>query len=417
MLWWIIVGGAVLLLAGWLFRRRWIAPWQELEQLVKQIARGEQPKTVLVSANHHAWRIGVALEDLLTRERALEQQLSQATSESRGIFAALTDAIIVVDAEQRVRFCNPAFEQLFAGRAVAPGERLLELTRDADIAENLRAVFDEQTARTVELTRSDKTFHLASVPMKNETGQLTGAIAIFHDISQLKQTDQIRRDFVANVSHELRTPLSIFRGNLEMLLDDGNLSREEADHIFTTMKRHSDRLNRVVEDLLTLARLEANEARLQLGPLDLIAFLQHVARDWNKRLAHKSLRLNLQVQENLPPVSADEFRLEQVMHNLLDNAVNYSPERGQIIISASARGEQIVLAVADEGPGIAPADLPRIFERFYRADKARSRALGSTGLGLSIVKHIAELHGGEVRAESELDKGTTIEVQLPIARS
>jgi two-component system phosphate regulon sensor histidine kinase PhoR len=230
----------------------------------------------------------------------------------------------------------------------------------------------------------------------------------------LKQTDQIRRDFVANVSHELRTPLSIFRGNLETLLDEEQLSPEESRHIFTTMKRHSDRLNRLVEDLLALARLEAKETKLQLVPIDLGAFFQHVASDWTKRLAEKNLRIEMQVPADLPTLVADEFRLEQIAHNLLDNAVNYSRPGGRIMMCAEKRNEHLVLSVADEGAGIAPQDLPRIFERFYRADKARGRELGSTGLGLSIVKHIVQLHQGEVSAESQPGRGTTVYVRLPI---
>jgi two-component system, OmpR family, phosphate regulon sensor histidine kinase PhoR len=415
MLWWIATAALLLVFAAWLFRRQWIHPWKDLERLVMQIARGEQPRTFLVSGNRHAWRIGATLEGLLHRQHQLDRELSQGSAEMNSVFGALTDALLVLDHEQRVQFCNRAFEQLFAAGNVARGRPLLEVVRDADAAEIIAAALAEDNApRAREVSRSGKTFQLAAVPIMDKREQVSGAVVIFHDISHLKQTDQIRRDFVANVSHELRTPLSIFRGNLETLLEEENLSREEARHIFSTMKRHSDRLNRLVEDLLTLTRLEAKEMRLEFAPIDLSAFLHNVANDWAKRLAQKNLRLEVELPENVPPLVADEFRLEQVLHNLLDNAVNYSPEGGRITISAKAGGDQITLSISDEGAGIPGADLPRIFERFYRADKARGREIGSTGLGLSIVKHIAHLHGGDVSAESESGKGTTICVSLPV---
>jgi two-component system, OmpR family, phosphate regulon sensor histidine kinase PhoR len=414
MLWWIAAAALLLGLAVWLFRRQWIHPWQELERLVAQIARRDRPKTFLVSGNPHAWRIGATLERLLDRHHELDRQLSQGSAEISSVFGALTDALLVLDREQRLQYCNPAFEQLFGAGAVVRGAHFLEIVRDADVTGIIRDTLEDNSSRAREVKRSGKTFQLVAVPIINKGGQVSGSVIIFHDISKLKQTDQIRRDFVANVSHELRTPLSIFRGNLETLLDEENLSREEVRHIFSTMKRHSDRLTRLVEDLLTLTRLEAKETKLQLAPLNLADFLRRVANDWAKRLAQKNLRLEMELPDNLPPLIADEFRLEQIMQNLLDNAVNYSPEGGRITISAALHDRHIVLSVADEGVGISPQDLPRIFERFYRADKSRSRELGSTGLGLSIVKHIAQLHGDDVSAESEPGKGTTIHVSLPV---
>ena len=179
------------------------------------------------------------------------------------------------------------------------------------------------------------------------------------------------------------------------------------------MKRHSDRLNLLVNDLLSLARLESKEANLQVAEINLRDFLEAVTRDWSKRLGGKNLRLELEVPDNFPILSADERRLEEVVHNLLDNAVNYSHQKGRILIQAGAPDQEIVLSVSDEGVGIAAGDLPRIFERFYRANRARSRELGGTGLGLSIVKHIIQLHGGRVEADSVLGQGTTIRVILP----
>jgi two-component system, OmpR family, phosphate regulon sensor histidine kinase PhoR len=414
--WWIV---AIVLLfvvsSAFFLQRLYLRPWQELEQLLTRIGRGEQPPTFLLSGTPRARRVGVALEQLLARQRALDHQVSQDAAEVRAVLAALTDGLLVVDSTQHILICNPAFEKLYGQSPIAAGKPLLDIIRDSDVIEPIRAALAQAKALVAEVSAPDrkKQLQLTAVPITQQNGRTSGVVAVFHDISRLKQADEIRRDFVANVSHELRTPLSIFHGNLETLLEASDLDGDEIRHIYKVMKRHSDRLNLLVNDLLSLARLESKEANLQLAEINLRDFLEEVTRDWKKRLAGKNLRLDLQVPDNFPTLHADERRLEEVVHNLLDNAVKYSHQNGRILIHGHAPDQEIVLAVCDEGVGIAAADLPRIFERFYRADRARSRELGGTGLGLSIVKHIAQLHGGRVEADSVIGQGTTIRVILP----
>ena len=181
------------------------------------------------------------------------------------------------------------------------------------------------------------------------------------------------------------------------------------------MERHSDRLNALVEDVLSLARLESPQVDLDLGEIDLPEFLRATMLDWESRLKAKQLRFDSDLQADLPRLCADEGRLQEIVYNLLDNAVKYSKRGGTITVQARVEDHRVRLSVTDEGVGIRESDVPRIFERFYRADKARSRELGGTGLGLSIVKHIAQLHGGSVEAESQLGRGTTVSVLLPVA--
>jgi two-component system phosphate regulon sensor histidine kinase PhoR len=415
MLWWTL-GIALLLVvaAAYVLQRLYLRPWRELEHLLTRIGRGEQPPTFLLGGITRARRVGLALERLLARQRELDRQVSKDAAEVRAVLAALTDGLLVVDSSQHILICNPAFEQLYGQSRIATGTALLDIIRDSDVIEPIRAALDQARARVAEVTAPDrkKQLQLTAVPI-TQNGEASGVVAVFHDVSRLKQADEIRRDFVANVSHELRTPLSIFHGNLETLLEPGDLDEDETRHIYEVMKRHSDRLNLLVNDLLSLARLESKEANLQLAEIKLRDFLESVTRDWAKRLAGKNLRLELQVPDDFPTVHADERRLEEVVHNLLDNAVKYSHQNGRILIQAGAPDQEVVLSVSDEGVGIAANDLPRIFERFYRADRARSRELGGTGLGLSIVKHIAQLHGGRVEAESVVGQGTTIRVILP----
>ncbi|PYK55270.1 MAG: hypothetical protein DME47_04080 [Verrucomicrobia bacterium] len=415
MLWWTL-GIALLLVVATAFvlQRLYLRPWRELEQLLTRIGRGEQPPTFLLGGITRARRVGLALEQLLARQRELDRQVSKDAAEVRAVLAALTDGLLVVDSSQHILICNPAFEQLYGQSHIATGTALLDIVRDSDVIEPIRAALDQARARVAEVTAPDrkKQLQLTAVPI-TQNGEASGVVAVFHDVSRLKQADEIRRDFVANVSHELRTPLSIFHGNLETLLEAGDLDENETRHIYEVMKRHSDRLNLLVNDLLSLARLESKEANLQLAEIKLRDFLESVTRDWAKRLAGKNLRLELEVPDNFPTLRVDERRLEEVVHNLLDNAVKYSHQNGRILIQARAPDQEVVLSVRDEGVGIAANDLPRIFERFYRADRARSRELAGTGLGLSIVKHIAQLHGGRVEAESVVGQGTTIRVILP----
>jgi len=415
MLWWTL--GIALLLAvaaALVLQRLYLRPWRELEHLLTRIGRGEQPPTFLLGGTTRARRVGLALEQLLARQRELDRQVSKDAAEVRAVLTALTDGLLVVDSSQHILICNPAFEQLYGQSRIATGTALLDIIRDSDVIEPIRDALDQARARVAEVMAPDRKrqLQLIAVPI-TQNGEASGVVAVFHDISRLKQADEIRRDFVANVSHELRTPLSIFHGNLETLLEPGDLDEDETRHIYEVMKRHSDRLNLLVNDLLSLARLESKEAKLQLAEIKLRDFLEGVTRDWAKRLAGKNLRLELEVPDNFPTVRADERRLEEVVHNLLDNAVKYSHQNGRILIQAGAPDQEVVLSVRDEGVGIAANDLPRIFERFYRADRARSRELGGTGLGLSIVKHIAQLHGGRVEAQSVVGEGTTIHVILP----
>ncbi len=231
--------------------------------------------------------------------------------------------------------------------------------------------------------------------------------------ARLRQLEEVRTEFVANVSHELRTPLSIFQGYTETLIDHPDMPPEEARPILEIMHRHSRRLNALVEDLLILARLESRDDKLQLAPLDMAKFLREAMTDWSLRSAEKKIALNADIAPGLPQISADVFRLEQVLGNLIDNAIKYTNSGGRVTVRATAVNNGVEIRVEDTGLGIPTDDLPRIFERFYRADKGRSREHGGTGLGLSIVKHIVLAHGGTVRAESEQGKGTSIILMLP----
>ena len=395
--------------------RKWIAPWRQVEALVTQIGRGERPRTFLIDGGAQAQRIGLRLEKVSEDLGQLNKQIAKRESGMQTIFSAMHDALLVVDSNRHVILANDTFRKLFALPEISEGTPLLEIVRDATLDRVIDDALDHGAPVRTELALDGSLVEVDVVATRNNTGEITGVLVLFHDITELKKIDQVRRDFVANVSHELRTPLSILRGYIETLLDTPETSRKELSRILRVMERHSKRLDLLVDDLLTLAQLESANPNLQLVDIDLANFFREVIRDWEKKLTTKELNLIVDVPVDLAAIRADRVRLQEALYNLLDNAVKYSREHGEIRLIARRRDEEIVLSVSDDGVGITEEDLPRIFERFYRADKARTAEnIRGTGLGLAIVKHIAQLHGGRVEAESETEKGTTIRVVLPV---
>ena len=408
---------AVVLIAAVAFWRKWISPWKDAQELADAVVAQRPPRKVLISGNPEAHKVGLALETLMDGRRELEKRVLESESSVQTVFAAMLDGLAVIDERRGVRLMNREFRRLFDVGENVSGT-LLELVHNAAIdrmaTEAIRSRDPQQD--TVELTRGGaepRFFEVSAVPLTEKSVPENGAVVLFHDVSHLRKVEKMRRDFVANVSHELRTPLSIFRGYLETLLDDPHQPPGELLRILEIMERHSDRLNALVEDVLSLARLESPGMELNLSEIDLPEFLHGIMRDWEKRFAAKKLKSHLNFPGTLPHPRADETRLQELIYNLLDNAVKYSKPGGTVFLRAESESDSVRISVADQGAGIPPEDLPRIFERFYRVDKSRSSEQSGTGLGLSIVKHIAQLHGGSVEAKSELGKGTTITVTVP----
>jgi two-component system, OmpR family, phosphate regulon sensor histidine kinase PhoR len=413
---------AVVLIAAVALWKKWIAPWKDARELADAIVEQRPPRKFLISGNPEARRVGLALEQLMDRRRALETRVRESESSVQTVLSSMLDGLAVIDERRNIRLMNREFRNLFGLAENVQAGTLLELVHNAAIDRLASEAIREQQARreSIQLSRGGaepRDIEVSAVPLGQNSTELKGAVILFRDVSHFRKVENMRRDFVANVSHELRTPLSIFRGYLETLLDDPHQPPGELLRILEIMERHSDRLNALVEDVLSLARLESPGIQLNLSEIDLPEFLHGIMRDWEKRLAAKKLKSHLNFPGTLPRLRADETRLQELIYNLLDNAVKYSKPDGTVFLRAEAEPEVVRISVADQGIGIPPADLPRIFERFYRADKSRSSEQSGTGLGLSIVKHIAHLHGGAVEAQSELGKGTTISVLFPVTQT
>ncbi len=413
-----IVLAAIAAVIFWRFRRRWVEPWRDLEELVTAIVARKPPRKFLMTANARANVLGLELEKLATNQMDLERTASHGAQSLDSVFGALPDGVALIDNQQRIRLTNPRFRELFGLREESAGATLLEIVRDTVVDRAVKHALDRGEPRTEPTTvarglEARRELEVTAVPFASGNNGTQHAVVLFRDVTQVRAVEEMRRDFVANVSHELRTPLSIFRGYVETLLDDPQQSRDEMIRILEVMDRQAERLTLLVEDILSLAQLETAGARLDYSEIFLPDFLGDILRDWEKRFSTKLLHASLEVPEEFLALSADEHRLQEVIYNLLDNAVKYSQPEGSIVLRAEAVGDLVRISVQDKGVGVPANDLPRIFERFYRADKARSRQLGGTGLGLSIVKHIVQLHGGHVEAESEVGRGTKITVVLP----
>jgi two-component system phosphate regulon sensor histidine kinase PhoR len=244
-----------------------------------------------------------------------------------------------------------------------------------------------------------------------------GTVAVLSDVTELRRLESMRRDFVANVSHELRTPIAAVRAAVETLLGGALTHPEAAREFVTIIERHTERLHRLVEDLLELSRIEAKELTLTLAPTAVGPALAHTVELFDLAARRRNTRLVCEIARELPPVSVDRHALEHVLSNLIDNAIKYSPEGATVTVRAQRREDRVRLSVADTGMGIDARHLPRLFERFYRIDAGRSRPLGGTGLGLAIVKHLAEAMDARVSVESAIGQGTVFHVDLRVSQT
>jgi two-component system phosphate regulon sensor histidine kinase PhoR len=363
------------------------------------------------------------IDEMNFRLKDAIKEISREKDYLQTILKGMAEGVLVVDARGRIRMVNEALRKLFPIPQDVIDKTLLELIRNAELEEAIREAIRNGKNSAFELTLPSSPgriyevnvvgIHPASERINEEGREMGGAIAVFHDISRLKDLEKIRQDFVANVSHELRTPLTTIKGYTETLLE-GALKEEVAPQFVQVIRRHTDRLTKIVEDLLMLSKIESKEFQLKKELIGLHELIRDVI-DYMKEPAEKK-RIAISQGEVSPQccVSADRNYLEQALINLLDNAIKYSHEGGAIIISAIEKGQKgIQFSIQDNGIGIFKEDLHRIFERFYRVDKGRSQELGGTGLGLSIVKYIIQAHGGSVWVESQLSEGSTFYFTLP----
>lgn len=364
-------------------------------------------------------REAASLRDQLSRERSSRAE-SQAAENARqeALFENMLEGVLLVDATGRLQFTNTACRRFFDLEADVRGRTLLEAFRCNDLsavaAEAAKAGRVNGKELELEGGMEARLLQVNAVALVGPEGRPDGVLMVLHDATRLRQLESTRREFVANVSHELRTPLSLIKGSVETLLDGAASQPAIASKFLDIIDRHCDRLTFLIEDLLTLSRLESGQLAINYDTVPLRDHVSEVFDDFHRKADDRGVKLFNDVPDGLH-ARADSDRLDQVLSNLIDNAIKYGRPGGTVRIEGREvpGGDLIEMAVADDGPGIPTEAAERVFERFYRVDTARSREQGGTGLGLSIVKHIIQAHGGEVRLETAPGKGAAFRFTLP----
>jgi two-component system phosphate regulon sensor histidine kinase PhoR len=340
--------------------------------------------------------------DSLERDRARRE----------AILASMIEGVLVVNEHGRLQLVNDAARRILRLEQGSINKSYIEAIRHPGIVEHIgRALAGEETdGLELSVTRESTRILVARVAPVVTTGR--GAVLVMHDITALRHADQVRRDFVANVSHELRTPLTAIKGYAEALLDEPD-DDDAREKFLDIIHRHATRMERLVKDLLRLARLDAGQETLEIVPTDIEGLLRGIANDFEPIAAQKQQTVAVSVAADAATLLTDAAKLHDIARNLIENAVNYTPDGGAIDVRGAILNGRFQLTVADTGHGIEPDDLARVFERFYRVDKSRARP-GGTGLGLSIVRHLVNVLDGEVTASNQSGGGALFTVTLPI---
>lgn len=366
---------------------------------------------------------GGVMDELAALDRSLLRMAGQArilverakleSARREAILSAMAEGVLAVDDQLRVTFCNSALAQLAGTRMPTSGTPLMELVRDSGLQETLSEVVrtGQTTKRHLQLPASSRSFELQAAPLVN--GGKPGAIAILHDITDLERLENVRKDFVANVSHEFRTPLTAIAGYAETLLDGAIDDQQNNRKFLEIIRSNAIRLNSIASDLLTLSELQGGAATQSTEQVAIGDAIESALSTIAAEAALRNVSLERGKIENLV-VHGSRYRMEQAVVNLLANAVKFNRPGGEVRVETRREGPEIAILVSDNGVGIPSSDLPRIFERFYRVDKARSRQVGGTGLGLSIVRHIVERMNGRISATSQLGKGSVFTITLPL---
>jgi two-component system phosphate regulon sensor histidine kinase PhoR len=336
------------------------------------------------------------------------------------ILSGMVEGVLVVDGDGRLRLANDAARRMLNLESDLLGRHYVEAVRQPGVVGQLGAALKGEHRPPIEVpldpvspAGGPRIFRAQATPANAEGG---GAVLVLHDISDLRRTDRVRRDFVANVSHELRTPLTAVRGYVEALMEEP-LEPSQRRAFLEVIERHTARMERLVRDLLRLARLDAQQEAADLHAIDVAALFRAASSDLAGRIERQTLHIDISVTPAAAVIEGDPTKMHDALRNLIENAVNYSAEGARIELEARADSDRVLLSVGDYGPGIPEADLGRVFERFYRVDTSRTRDPGGTGLGLSIVRHLIELHGGRVSAANRPEGGAVFTISLPHGRS
>jgi len=413
------VGGllfAAFLLFGLFFARRASRDLALIDEAAIALGAGEFGAPLPTHRDDEIGRLARKLDNTRAQLRATIREVTEERNRLRAIFEAMADGVLVTDHEGRIVLMNPALHEMLGAPEQAAGRTILELVRNPDlhnlVMETLLGEIELSGEIVLRRGSVERRVVVRVVRVENP-GEQPGAVAVLHDITELRRLEQMRRDFVANVSHELKTPLAAIRGYAETLAETPPGDPAHAKRFAETILRNSERLGNLVDDLLELSRIESGEVRLHPEEVSLAQCVDRVVLALEPLARRRRLTFSVAIPPSFPHLHVDTAALETVLSNLIENAFKYTPEEGRVEIRARVDGDLARIEVADSGPGIAAEHLPRLFERFYRVDPSRSREQGGTGLGLAIVKHLSQALGGRAGVESALGKGSVFYVGFP----
>jgi two-component system phosphate regulon sensor histidine kinase PhoR len=393
-------------------------PLKEIAWISKSIAAGDYTKRILISSHDELGDLARAFNHMSEQIRARIQEVTAAKARLEAVLLSMFEGVMVLDASGKIRLMNERLKEYLKVEDNPIGRKTLEIIRNIEIQEivdkSLKIKKGLESREISVLIPDERILSVHATPIINK-GNTEGSVLVFYDITDLRRLEKIRQDFVANVSHELRTPISSIKGYAETLLDGAIDDKENAKDFIEIIHSDSERLASLINDILDLSKIESGELKLGIQPISLTPIIKKVVKLLTKQAKAKGVKIELDVSNTVCKVMADKERIAQVVLNLLDNAIKYNKLNGKVTISYKEDKKLLKVNITDTGLGIPAKDLDRIFERFYRADRARSREIGSTGLGLSIVKHIIEAHGGAVSVESIPDDGSVFSFTLPKA--
>jgi len=403
---------------GFALARTIAGPIREMTRKAAQIAGGNLDQTIQVRSNDEIGQLGEMFNRMTRRLKETMDEIQDEKSQAEAILTHMADGLMALNSGGRIIRLNPAAERMFQTTEVqAVGRRPEEMAGDSGLAEGLAAAREQNSSLTREIRRKNLVVQAYITPLKSEGNQPAGTVIVFHDITELERLEALRREFVANVSHELKTPLTTVKSYVETLLDGAAEDPEVRNRFLRVVDGETDRMARLVRDLLRLTHMDEGTHRWNILPHDLASVVQEVMARLGVQAERKDLQVLCRVAPDTPPGLCDYDKMQQVVTNLLANAIEFTPPGGRILVTVAPEAQAVRVTIADTGIGIPPEDLPRIFERFYRVDKARSRTMGGTGLGLAIAKQIVELTGGTISIASELEKGTTVAFTVPSAQA
>ena len=394
---------------------RTIKPINSMIQISRRFSKGDFSRRIMQVSKDEIGELAITLNKMAQDIEDKIKEVKAQNQELAAVFNSMIEGIIVVDKTSRIISVNPTIEKIFGvSRKEAEGRTFLETIRNNDTYEIINSVLTKGKPLSAEISLIlpvRKTFEINAAPIF-DNDIVSGCLIVIHDITEIRRLETVRRDFVANVSHELKTPLTSIKGFVETLLEGALEDKENNRNFLKIIQDHAARLDSLVNDLLSLSHLESKEIMLKKTNFNLRQQVESVIPGFSSQLKNKDIEIKNELPAGIS-VTADKDKLEQVVINLIDNAIKFNKEKGFVRIYCEETNGKVRITVEDSGIGIPGKDIPRIFERFYRVDKARSRELGGTGLGLSIVKHIVELHGGSVGVESTEGLGSKFSVLLP----